>query len=363
MIKGAIAIFRRDMKKFISTPYVIIFTLFMPIMYLVIFGNAMGGTITNIHIGVVQGEPYTVETPLFIRAVEALREFRPAPDKPTIFKVTVYPDESRAKQALAEGRISGAVIFPSTLPGDTTVRVYEDSSDYMVPTLMEGGITAAVAGTGAQNPVEINQVYGRVEYFQFFGVGVIVMAIFMTTMMGGGIALIRDRELGITEGYLVTPVKRSSIILGTIGSGTVRAFLAGFLIFAVNIIIAGVLVKGAASFALVLLVLLMTSIGVTSLVVALSSRFSNQQEYASTIAFFNLLLFMTSGAFYPVIGIPGWLSWITVINPEYYAVHALRSIILRGQGINVIGTDLIALAIFSLGAIALGIMTYRRTLE
>ena len=43
MIRGAIAIFRRDMKKFISTPYVIIFTLFMPIMYLIIFGNAMGG--------------------------------------------------------------------------------------------------------------------------------------------------------------------------------------------------------------------------------------------------------------------------------------------------------------------------------
>jgi ABC-2 type transport system permease protein len=175
--------------------------------------------------------------------------------------------------------------------------------------------------------------------------------------------LIRDREIGITEGYLVTPVKRSSIIIETIGSGTVRAFLAGFLIFVVNIVIAGVLIKGASSFALVLLVLLMTSIGVTSLVVALSSRFSNQQEYASTIAFFNLLLFMTSGAFYPVIGIPGWLSWITVINPEYYAVHALRSIILRGQGIMVIGTDLIALTIFSFGAIVLGTMTYRGTPE
>jgi len=80
----------------------------------------------------------------------------------------------------------------------------------------------------------------------------------------------------------------------------------------------------------VLLVLFMTSIGVTRLGVALSSGFSNQQEYASTITFFNLLLSMTIGAFYPEIGIPGWLSWITVINPEYYAVHALRSIILRG---------------------------------
>ena len=107
----------------------------------------------------------------------------------------------------------------------------------------------------------------------------------------------------------------------------------------------------------------MASIGITSLVVSIASRFSSQQEYASIIAFFSLLLFMTSGAFYPVIGMPYWLRWMTVINPEAYAIHALRSIILRGQGIEVIGIDLIALFIFSAAAITLGIVTYRRTLE
>ena len=59
MIRGALAIFKRDFKKFLSNPFVILMTLFMPIMYLVIFGNAMGGTITHIPIAVVQEEPYT----------------------------------------------------------------------------------------------------------------------------------------------------------------------------------------------------------------------------------------------------------------------------------------------------------------
>ncbi len=87
------------------------------------------------------------------------------------------------------------------------------------------------------------------------------------------------------------------------------------------------------------------------------------QEYQSVIVFFNLILFMTSGTFYPVSGMPSWLSWITTINPEYYGVHALRSIILRNLGLNVIGTDLIALLIFSTAMIILGVVTYRRTLE
>ena len=233
----------------------------------------------------------------------------------------------------------------------------------MVPTLMEGGITAAVASTGARNPVEINRLYGKVEYFQFFGVGVIVMALFMTTMMGGAFALIRDREQGIIEGYLVTPVKRSSIILGITSSGTVRAFLSGFIIFIVDLLIAGIVVRTLDQFLLVLLVLAISSVGVTALVVSVASRFNTQQEYASTVAFFNLILFMTSGAFYPTQGMPDWLRWITVINPEYYTVHALRSILLRGQGLDVIGMDLVALCIFSAAAIILGITTYKSTIE
>jgi ABC-2 type transport system permease protein len=194
-------------------------------------------------------------------------------------------------------------------------------------------------------------------------VGVIVMAIFTSTSFGGGIALIKDRENGIHEGYLVTPVKRSSIILGIISSGTVRAFIAGAVIFWIDLLITGITLQSFQDFLLVLLVILIVSVGVTSFVVSFASRFSSQQEYGPVIAFFNLILFMTSGAFYPVLGMPGWLRWITVINPEYYGIHALRSIILRNQGFNVIWMDLVALLIFSSMMIIIGIVTFRRTLE
>jgi ABC-2 type transport system permease protein len=60
---------------------------------------------------------------------------------------------------------------------------------------------------------------------------------------------------------------------------------------------------------------------------------------------------------------PYWLTWMTVINPEYYAIDALRSIILRGQGLGIIAVDLVAIMIFTVIAIFLGIMTYRRTID
>lgn len=361
-MRGAIAIFKRDFKKFLSNPFIIMMTLFMPIMYLVIFGNAMGGTISHIPVGVVQeGPPYT-DTPLFTDASYQLNHIT-QDEAEKLLDVTVYADEITAKQDLKNGKLSAVIVFPSSVSNDHAIRLYVDSADSITPPLVEAAVNRVLLQLGAHDTVLVDKIYGDIKYIQFFGVGVIMMAIFTSTMFGGGIALIKDRENGIHEGYLVTPVKRSSIIFGIISSGTVRAFIAGCAIFWIDLLITGITLRSFQDLLLVLLVILIACIGVTSLVVSFASRFSSQQEYSSVIAFFNLILFMTSGAFYPVIGMPEWLRWITVINPEYYGVHALRAIILRSQGLNVIGIDLIALMIFSSAMIILGIVTYRRTLE
>jgi ABC-2 type transport system permease protein len=362
MIRGAVAIFKRDFKKFLSNPFVVIMTLMMPIMYLVIFGNAFGGTISHVPVGVVQEAPPYNDTPLFTQAMAALNHISQK-DSQKLLDVTVYMDETAAKQDLAKGLLSAVVVFPSEISNDHAVRLYVDSSNSIIPSLVESAVRGILVTLGAHNPVVVNKIYGDIKYIQFFGVGVIMMAIFTSTMFGGGIALIRDREAGIHEGYLVTPVQRTSIIAGIISSGTVRAFIAGFTIFLIDIFLTGITIQSMEDFLLVLLVILIACVGVTSLVVSFASRFSAQQEYASVVAFLNLILFMTSGAFYPVLGMPQWLRWITVINPEYYGVDALRSIILRGQGLDVIGMDLVALLIFSGAMFILGIATYRRTLE
>jgi ABC-2 type transport system permease protein len=364
VLRSAFAIFKRDFKKFLSNPFIIVMTLFMPVMFLIIFGNALGGTIAHIPVGVVQEVPPYEETPLFTGAAYRLSHISQGSqnDAEKQLDVTVYTDEASAKQDLANGKISAVIVFPATVSRDHSVRLYVDSSDSITPPLVEAALNNVLLEQGAANPVVVDKIYGDIKYFQFFGVGVIVMAIFTSTMFGGGLALIKDRENGIHEGYLVTPVERSSIIFGIISSGTLRACMAGFIIFWIDLLVTGVSIQFF-QFLLVLLVILIACIGVTSLVVSFASRFSSQQEYSSVIAFFNLILFMTSGAFYPVMAMPGWLRWITVINPEYYGIHALRSIILRGQGLNVIGTDLAALLVFSAAMMMLGIATFRRTLE
>jgi len=226
ILRSAFAIFKRDFKKFLSTPAMIIMTLFLPIMYLVIFGNAMGGTITHIPVGVVQETPPYNDTQLFTSATYRLNHISQT-DAEKLLDVTVYADEIAAKQDLANGKLAAVIVFPSEVTNDNTIRLYVDSADSITPPLVEAGLNQVLLSIGAHNTVLVDKIYGNIKYIQFFGVSVIMMAIFSATMMGGGMALIRDRENGIHEGYLVTPVKRSSIILGIITSGTVRAFIAG----------------------------------------------------------------------------------------------------------------------------------------
>ena len=365
MLRGPRAIFRRDFKKFLSNPFIIVSSLLIPAMYLVVFGSAFGGTLTHIPVGVVQESPPFTDTPLFLNASYQLNHISQGSmnDAQKLLDVTTYADESQAKQDLENGKLSAVIVFPSLVSTDNSVRVYVDSSDSITPPVVQAAVSHILLLLGAHNPVIVDKIYGDITYLQFFGVGVIVMAIFTSTSFGGGIALIKDRENGIHEGYLVTPVKRTSIILGIITSGTVRAFIAGFVIFWIDLLVTGITLQNFQDFLLVILVILIVCVGVTSFVVSFASRFSSQQEYGPVIAFFNLILFMTSGAFYPVISMPGWLRWITVINPEYYGIHALRSIILKNQGLNVIGLDLVALVIFSTVMIIIGIATFRRTLE
>jgi ABC-2 type transport system permease protein len=355
-MSGAFAIFERDFKKFLRSPLMMLMTLMFPLFYLIVLGNAIGGTITHVPIGMSQIDLFKGQSEDFQATLQALQTT-------DVFDVAVYDNEDTAKQALAEGTVSAVIVFPSPRFNDHTIRMYVDSSDSFTPPVIENGVTGVIQQLGITDQFLINEIYGKVNYLQFFGVAILVMSIFMSSMMGGGNALIRDRENGIIEGYYVTPIKRSSILMGIIISGTVRSLLATFLLLIVDVMVAGVIIRSLENLLLVVMVLLLISFSITSFVVSFASRFPNQQTYASTVGFFNLLLFMTSGAFYPTIAMPDWLRWITVINPEYYAIHALRAIMLKGQGLAFVGNDLLAIALFSIGAASVGILGFKRTLE
>src|SRR5207245_3897343 len=91
-----------------------------------------------------------------------------------------------------------------------------------------------------QATLDVVEVYPYVPYIQYLLPGSVVMSIFMMVMIGGGIIFIDDKNRGLHEGYLVTPITKLELIAGFNISGTIKAVLAGMFLMVIGSIIAGI---------------------------------------------------------------------------------------------------------------------------
>ena len=65
---------------------------------------------------------------------------------------------------------------------------------------------------------------------------------------------------------------------------------------------------------------------------------------------------------YPVNAFPAWMQAIAVVDPFTYAVHGFKELVLKNTGLAAIGVDLAVLVGFTLVAMALATVLFRRTL-
>jgi ABC-2 type transport system permease protein len=65
---------------------------------------------------------------------------------------------------------------------------------------------------------------------------------------------------------------------------------------------------------------------------------------------------------YPTQAFPGWMRAISRVDPFTYAVHALKSLVLKNTGFGAISLDLLYLVLFSLVTMTLATKLFRRTL-
>jgi len=206
-------------------------------------------------------------------------------------------------------------------------------------------------------------MYPYVPYIQYLLPGSIVMSIFMMVMIGGGIIFVDDKARGLHEGYLVTPITRLELILGFNLSGAIKAVIAGLVLMTVGSLIAGVPNPFDPMRLLRLFVVIVfTAIALVSMMFLLMVRVNDPLIPRATFGVLNTFLYFPSGAVYPTQAFPAWMRVITKVDPFTYAVHALKSLVLKNTGFGAIGYDLLYLALFSLVAMTAATKLFRRTL-
>jgi len=105
-----------------------------------------------------------------------------------------------------------------------------------------------------------------------------------------------------------------------------------------------------------------TALALVSLMFLLMVRVNDPLVPRAIFGVLNTVLYFPSGAVYPQEGFPAWLRAIAMVDPFTYAVHALKSLLLKNTGIGAITLDLAYLLAFAAAAMALATVLFRRTL-
>jgi ABC-2 type transport system permease protein len=161
------------------------------------------------------------------------------------------------------------------------------------------------------------------NYILFLFPGVLAVNVIFTSLFSA-ITTVRDREEGFLKAVFVAPIPRSSIVFGKILGGTVVTSVQAFLMV-IFLPLVGLplmlslfsLVPYIFAFALML----------NSLAILISAKIHNSEGFQTVMNFLTLPMFILSGALFPLRNLPGWMSFLSQINPATYGVDMMRHVV------------------------------------
>jgi ABC-2 type transport system permease protein len=347
-VLGIAAICQRAYVTLWRQPVLLISTMVFPVIYLLILGNALNRDLRGLPLAVVDeaGNGLAAEC---VRGAMALESGRGL--------VRIFPVSGRdeAVRGLRQGRYRAVWVLPFGLSrqgpspsfiGDNTDRFSFETVGSALSDIWEGA-TARVSAASASPAVRL-EAYPYLDYLSYLAPAVVCLAIFMGSMVAGGLQVIEDRMYGYHEGYLVTPISTGTLVAGHILAGSLVAALAGDIVLLAILVLTPVPMAGTAAVLASLLTVFLTSLSIASIWFLLFARARRASVLRGMFGIINALLFFPSGALYPVESYPKWLRAISDVDPLTYGLRALRDVLLRGADPSACYAPWVFLATFTL---------------
>lgn len=175
----------------------------------------------------------------------------------------------------------------------------------------------------------------EMTYQEYFFPGIAVLILLFTAIFST-ISIIEDRREGFLQAVLVSPVPRSSIVLGKLAGGTALALIQAilFLLLGPALHFIGlaptmhIAATGPALFGM-LAFLALLGMALTALGYVIAWPMDSTQGFHAIMSVFLLPMWLLSGAVFPGGG-DDWVSWIIRINPLTYGVAGVRRLMYAG---------------------------------
>lgn len=342
-----------------------------PILMIALCGWGMGGTVENTPVVVVKQSSGDVTD----QVINALK----ADDTFDIKDIMTNSDD--AKEKVDNGEVKAAIILSSDFESSNSKNavLYIDSSDQLttqtlVPkteqifaSLSEKVGTQQVNANTTTNPItqtaqtiklQINKIYGDLDYIDFLLPGVLAMTMFMSSMMTMGNSIAGERERGELSRLFMTPTNVSSVLTGKIISQVVRELIRALVLIIAAMLLFNVMIKG--NLLLLVLVILIAVLCFVGFGMMFSATAKTQEDYIQIVMPVAMPMMFICGVFFPTETMPWILQKIALFLPLTYANDAFRAVMLKGAGLGSIAFDLIVLLAFALLFFIVGIVRFNR---
>jgi ABC-2 type transport system permease protein len=371
------ALIKKEMIHMLRDPRTLVFIFLMPIMQLVLLGFVNNTDIRNV--------PTVVFNQDNSRASRALLDSFNATGYFS-FDYAVY-SQVEVNDLIDSGKASVGIVIPpnygsNLATGKTAdVLVLLDGAN---PTIAGSVLSAAalvgqahgasvrtkqlslrgpVGGAGS-SPVDVRtRVLYNPDLLASYNLvpGLVAMILFQTATSLTALAIVKERERGTIEQLIVTPIRSWELIVAKIIPYILVSFANTVLIMAVATFLFGVPLRGS-------LVLLFSLVGLyllptLGLGLLISTAAHTQQQAQLMTMPIMLPSMMLSGVFFPISSMPVFLQAVGNLLPLTYFVYILRSIVVKGVGLNMIMPQVIALTIFAIVLLGLAAMRFKKTLD
>ncbi len=330
----------------------------MPVLMMGLFGYAIRNELENVRIGVAGAT-----------GDEVARRIIQRMDASSLFEVVEEVTGSDGiEDGFRHGRFNAAVIFEPGFagalqrPGPAHVQVITDASNPNTASTVQAYVEAVLRGSGMEPALFQMRYNPELKSAYLFVPGVMAVILMLVSALMTSITITREREMGSMEVLLVSPLHPTQIIIGK-----VVPYLALSMINVATILLLAafafeVPIRGS----LTLLVgeAFLFTLCALSLGILISSRSSSLQT-STMIALAGLLMptVLLSGFIFPIASMPAPLQMLSHVVPAKWFLIIVRSIMIRGVGLELIWRETIIIAGMTLLFIGVSVRSFKLRLE
>lgn len=333
----------------------------IPAFQLALFGYAIRTEVRHLPT-LVLDESRTAESRALIEAVRNTGNFE---------IIGVASTRQEIERRVQAGEVNAAVVIPPDFARDlkrgrpAQAQVIIDAADPLSSSAAIGAASVAASAASAARggpPIEIRVrpwYNPAMKSSSYIVPGLVGLLLSLTLIMLTAMAIVRERERGTLEQLIVTPIDKTSLMLGKIIPFALVGYVQMTVILALGKLLFHIPLRGS----LLLLYGLAAAFIVACLGLGLFvSTIAQTQAQAMQMSFmFMLPNILLSGYMFPRDAMPEPAQWIGLLVPLTYFLKVLRGILLKDAGIGAVWPQAAFLALFAVASIALSVRRFSKT--